>query len=110
MPFGDAQLALDLKRSPTYVPSIGMLRRIRLRAIRSGFPTENFEKKIRGREILRSKSREIAPKSVRHSIMGCRYKNMQPSREISAAVQEREEVAAAYEPRNRSGSYVVWVM
>ena len=30
---------------------------------------------------------------------GFRIKNMQPGREISAAVHEREEVAAAYEPR-----------
>ena len=42
--------------------------------------------------------------------MGCRDKKMQPGREISAAVHEREEVAAAYEPRAGSGSYVVWVM
>ena len=30
---------------------------------------------------------------------GFRDKKMQPGREISAAVHEREEVAAAYEPR-----------
>ena len=30
---------------------------------------------------------------------GFRIKNMQPGREISAAMHEREEVAAAYEPR-----------
>ena len=37
-----------------------MLRRVRSRAIKNEFRTENF----RGRKILRSKSREIAPKSV----------------------------------------------
>ena len=46
------------------MPSVGMLRRVRLRAILSGFPTETFDKfhlNFRGRKILHSKSREIAP-------------------------------------------------
>ena len=40
-----------------------MLRRVRFRAIWSGFRTEIFEN-FRGRKILRPKSREIAPKSM----------------------------------------------
>ena len=43
MPPGDAQLANDPQRSPTSVPSVGMLWRVRLRAVLSGFPTEIFE-------------------------------------------------------------------
>ena len=43
MPLGYAQLAHDPRRSRTSVPSVGMLRRVRLRAILSGFPTEFFE-------------------------------------------------------------------
>ena len=33
MPLGGAQLAHDAERSPTTVPSVGMLRHVRLRAI-----------------------------------------------------------------------------
>ena len=44
MPPGGAQLAPDPERSPTSVPSVGMLRHVRLRAILSGFPTEICEK------------------------------------------------------------------
>ena len=40
---GGAQLAHDPQRSSTSVLSVGMLRRVRLRAIRSGFPTKIFE-------------------------------------------------------------------
>ena len=46
MPPVGAELAHDPRRSPTAVPSVGMLRRVRLRAILSGFPTEIFEKKF----------------------------------------------------------------
>ena len=43
-----------------------MLRRVRFRAIRSGFRTENFRKtfNFRSRKISRPESREIAPKSA----------------------------------------------
>ena len=40
-----------------------MLRHVTLRAILSGFSPE-FLKTFRGREILHSKSREIAPKAM----------------------------------------------
>ena len=40
-----------------------MLCRVRFRAIRGGFRTEIFEN-FRGRKILHSKSRQIAPKSA----------------------------------------------
>ena len=43
MPPGDAQLAHDPQTSPRPVPSVGVLRRVRLHAIRNGFPTEIFE-------------------------------------------------------------------
>ena len=43
MPPGGAQLAQDLQRSLSSVVSVGMLRRVRLRVISSGFRTENFE-------------------------------------------------------------------
>ena len=42
MPAGDAQLPQDHLRSPTSKPSVSMLRRVRLRAVLSGFPTEIF--------------------------------------------------------------------
>ena len=66
MPPGGAQLHHDLKMSLTSVQSVSMLCRVRLRAISSGFElwTETFENYFRGRKILRSKSREIAPKSM----------------------------------------------
>ena len=43
MPLGCAQHAHDPQRSPTTVPSVGMLRRVNLRAVRCRFPTEIFE-------------------------------------------------------------------
>ena len=43
MPPVGAELAHDPQRSPTTVPSVGMLRRVRLRAILSGFRIEIFE-------------------------------------------------------------------
>ena len=61
---GCTQLAYDPQRSPTTVRSIGMLCRVRLHAIPSRFRTETFDKfhlNFRGRKILHSKSREIAP-------------------------------------------------
>ena len=49
------------ERSPDTVPSVGMPRHVRFGAILGEVLTEIFKKKNRGREILRSKSREIAP-------------------------------------------------
>ena len=43
MPPGGAQLANDPQMSSTTVPSVGMLWRVRLRAILIGFPIEFFE-------------------------------------------------------------------
>ena len=43
MPAGCAQLAHDPERSPASVPSVGMLRHVRLRAICGESRTENFE-------------------------------------------------------------------
>ena len=51
MPPGGAQLAHGLQRSPTAVPSVGMLRRESLRAIRCGFPTEIFEKNFAAAKV-----------------------------------------------------------
>ena len=45
------------------VPSVSMLCRVRFCAIRGGFRTEIFEN-FRGRKIFRSKSCEMAPKSM----------------------------------------------
>ena len=44
VPPDDVQPCHDPKSSPSTVPSVGMLRRVRLRAILSGYPTEIFEK------------------------------------------------------------------
>ena len=63
MPRDGAQPANDPERSATSVPRISVLRRVRLHTISDRFRTEIFEN-FRGREILRSKSREIAPKSM----------------------------------------------
>ena len=43
MLFRGAQHAHDPQRSPTTVPSVGMLWRVRLRAVLSGFQTEIVE-------------------------------------------------------------------
>ena len=40
-------------------------------------------------------------------LMGFRVKAMHPGREISAAMHERDEGAAAYEPQFGAGPYVV---
>ena len=63
MPPGGAQLRHDPCRSPTSVATVSMLCRMRFGAIRSGFRTEIFEN-FRNFKIHRSKSREIAPKSM----------------------------------------------
>ena len=55
-----AQLAHDPRRSPTSVPSVGILWRVRLRAISD----RKFSKFFGGRKNFRSKSREIAPRSM----------------------------------------------
>ena len=51
----------DPQRSPNTVLSVGMPRHVRFGAILGEFLTEIFENYFRGREIFRSKSREIAP-------------------------------------------------
>ena len=60
MPLGCAQLAYDPQRFPTTVPSVSMLRRVRLRVVHNRFSTE-ISKTFRGRKILHSKSRLIRP-------------------------------------------------
>ena len=63
VPPGGAQLADDPQRFPTTVPSVGVL--IASDSQRnSDRISPKFSKKFRGRKILRSKSCEIAPKSV----------------------------------------------
>ena len=56
----DAKPCREAGRSSNTVPSVAMLRRVRLRAISD----RNFQFFFRGRKILRSKLREIAPKSA----------------------------------------------
>ena len=55
-----AQLAHDPRRSPTSVPSVGMLSCVRLRANSA----RKFSKFFGGRKIFRSPSRAIAPNSM----------------------------------------------
>ena len=64
MPPGGAQLAQDLQRSLSIVASVGMLRRVRLRVISSGFRTENFEFFSAAANFCVRNRRETAPKSV----------------------------------------------
>ena len=52
MPPGGAQLAHDPTRSQTTMPSVSMLRRMRLHAIRNRFRTEIFEKFSRPQNFL----------------------------------------------------------
>ena len=57
------QHCYDPQGSPSTAPSVGMLWRVRSGAILGDFPIEIFEN-FRGGKILRSKSRDIAPKSA----------------------------------------------
>ena len=60
MPAGGAQLAHDPQRSPATLPSVGMLRHVRLRAIRIEFRVENFENLSRPRNFAFELARDRA--------------------------------------------------
>ena len=60
VPFDGMQHRQDRQRSASFVWSVYRLRRVRLRAISSGFRTENFEKILRPRKFFV----RIAPKCV----------------------------------------------
>ena len=77
LPIGGAQPCHEPQRSPSTVPSVGMLRHVRLHAICGESRTDKLRKKLkffRRRKIFRPKSREIAPKAGRRAhATGCTF-------------------------------------
>ena len=99
MPIGGAQPCHEPQRSPSTVPSVGMLRHVRLHAICGESRTENFEF-FRGRKILRPKSREIAPKSLSiGDAQSCHEPQRYPSTVPSG--QRRHTMARRISPRSQ---------